>query len=119
MTGSGFRLKRKRKSKKAQSQSKRQKVKVQDIFTQIMECLKSGLDIFLKQSVQTSIVNSHAATYKPIAPVDNPAQLEFNCSGRSDYYIDLNSVRLLLRLKLVKPDGSDLAATDKNSWSCE
>ena len=83
-----------------------------------MECLKSGLDIFLKQNVQTSIVNSHTATYKPIAPVDNPAQLEFNCSGHSDYYIDLNSVRLLLRLKLVKPDGSDLPATDKNTVGC-
>jgi hypothetical protein len=54
-----------------------------------MECLKSGLDIFLKRSIQTSIVNSYTVTYKPIAPADNPAQLEFNCSGHSDYYIDL------------------------------
>jgi hypothetical protein len=110
-------LKRKRKVKKAQSQSKRRKVK--DIFwgeekeqTKIItECLKSGLDIFLKRSIQTSVVNSHTATYKPIAPADNQAQLEFNCSGHSDYYIDLNSVLLLLRIKLVKTDGSDLAST--------
>ena len=67
-----------------------------------MECLKSGLHIFLKRSIQTSIVNSHTVTYKPIAPADNPAQLEFNCSGHSDYYSDLNSVRLLLRLNLLK-----------------
>ena len=73
-----------------------------------MECLKSGLDIFLKRSIQTSVVNSHTVTYKPIAPADNPTQLEFNCSWHSDYYIDLNSVRLLLRIKLVKTDGSDL-----------
>ena len=64
-----------------------------------MECLKSGLDIFLKRSIQTSIVNSHTVTYKPIAPADNPAQLEFNC------YIDLNSVLLHLRLNLAKTDG--------------
>jgi hypothetical protein len=57
-----------------------------------MECLKSGLDIFLKRSIQTSIVNSHSVTYKFLAPSDNPTQLEFNCSGHSGY-IDLNSVR--------------------------
>jgi hypothetical protein len=52
-----------------------------------MEVLKTGLDIFLKRSIQTSVVNSHTVTYKVIAPADNPAQLEFNCSGHSDYYI--------------------------------
>ena len=85
---------------------------------EIMECLKSGLDIFLKRSIQTSIVNSHTVTYKPIAPADNPAQLEFNCSGHSDFYIDLNSVRLLLRIKLVKTDGSDLKYGEPNTVGC-
>jgi hypothetical protein len=83
-----------------------------------MECLKSGLDIFLKRSIQTSIVNSHTVTYKPIVPADNPAQLEFNCSGHSDYYIDLNSVRLLLRFKLVKTDGSDMPSDEVNTVGC-
>jgi hypothetical protein len=83
-----------------------------------MECLKSGLDIFLKRSIQTSVVNSHTVTYKPIAPADNPAQLEFNCSGHSDFYIDLNSVRLLLRIKLVKSDGSDLPSAESNTVGC-
>ena len=58
-----------------------------------MQCLKSGLDLFLKRRIQTSVVNSHNVTYKPIAPADENAQLEFNCSGHSYYYIDLNSVR--------------------------
>jgi len=65
-------------------------------------CLNSGLDIFLKRSVQTSIVNSYAVAYKPIAPTDNPAGLQFNCSGHSDYYIYLNSLRLLLSIKFFK-----------------
>jgi len=82
---------------------------------EIMECLKSGLDIFLKRSIQTSVVNRHTVTYKPIAPSDNTAQLEFNCSGHSDYYIDLNSVRVLLRIKLVKTDGSDIENTAPNT----
>ena len=54
MTGSGLALKRKRKIKKSLSQGKRRKVK--DIFTgkekeEIIECTKSGLDIFLKRSI--------------------------------------------------------------------
>jgi len=65
-----------------------------------MECLKSRLDIFLKRSIQTSVLNSHTVTYKRIAPAENPAQPETYCSGHSDYSIDLNSVRLLLRFKI-------------------
>jgi len=77
-----------------------------------MECLKSGFDIFRKRSTQTSIVNSHTVIYKSLAPADNPTQLEFNCSCHSDYYIDLNSVRLLFRMKLLKTDGSDLSSAE-------
>ena len=83
-----------------------------------MKCLKSGLDIFLKCSIQTSAVNIHTVTYKPIAPADNPAQLEFNCFSHSDFYIDLNSVRLLLRLEFVKPDGSVLPSDGSNTVGC-
>jgi len=83
-----------------------------------MECLKSGLDIFLMRSIQTFVVNSHTVIYKPIAPANNPAQLEFNCSGHSDYYIDLHSVRLLLPIKLVKTDGSDIENTTPNTVGC-
>ena len=50
-----------------------------------MECLKLGLHIFLKRIIKTSVVNSPTVTYKPIAPAEIPAQLEFNCSGHSDF----------------------------------
>ena len=83
-----------------------------------MECMKSGLDIFLKRSIQTSVANSHAATCKPIAPADNPGQLEFKCPGHNDFYIDLNSRRLLLRLKLVKTDEADLPRDGSNIVGC-
>ena len=83
-----------------------------------MECLKPGLDIFLKRSIQTPVVNSQTVTYKPMAPADNPVQLEFIYSGHNDYYIDLNSVRLLLRNKLVKTDGSDLPSGESNTVGC-
>jgi hypothetical protein len=83
-----------------------------------MECPKSGLDIFLKRSIQTSVVYGHTVTYKPIAQADNPAQLEFNCSGHSDYYIDLNSVLLLLRIRLVEADDSDMDIAKPNTVGC-
>jgi len=83
-----------------------------------MECLKSGLNKFLKGSIQSSVVNSHTVTEKPIAPADNPAQLEFNCSGHCDYYIDLNYVCLLLRIKLVKTDRLYIENAKPNTVVC-
>ena len=91
---------------------------VKDIFREIMGCLKSGTDIFHKRGIQTYVVNSHTVTYKPIAPADNSAKLEFNFSGHSDYYIDLNSVRLHLRIKFVKTDGSDIESAKANIVGC-
>jgi len=41
--------------------------------------------------------------------------VEFNCSGHGDYYINLNSVRLFLRIKLVENDGSDLTSAEPNT----
>jgi hypothetical protein len=85
-----------------------------------MHCLTSGFDIFLKRIIQTSVVNSRTVTYKPIAPAGNPAQLEFICLGISDYYKDLNTVYLFLRIKLLKTDGSDLdSAKPNNSSLCQ
>jgi hypothetical protein len=81
-----------------------------------MLCLKSCLDIFLKRSIQTSAVNSHTVTYKSIAPRDMPAELDFNCSGHSDIYINLNS--LSVHLRLVKTNGSDLPIYVSNKIAC-
>ena len=53
-----------------------------------------------------------------MVPADNQAQLEFNCSGHIDFYSDLNSVRLLLRIKLVKTVGIDLESAELNTVGC-
>jgi len=71
-----------------------------------MECLKSGLDIFLERSIQSSVVNGHTV------------MLQFNCCGHSDYYIDFNSVSLLLRIKLVETDGSDIDNAEPSTVGC-
>jgi hypothetical protein len=116
MTGSGLALKTKRNSKKPQSRGTRRKVNY--IITEIMECLKSGFEFFLKRSIQTSVVNSHTVIYKLIAPIDILPKLQFNCSDHSDYYIGLNSERLILRIKLVKTDGSDTYRAKLNTVVC-
>ena len=71
-----------------------------------------------KSRTQSSIVNDHTVIYKPIAPTDNTAQLEFNCSGHSGYSIDLISVRLILRNILVKTVGSDTENAEPNTVVC-
>jgi len=70
--------------------------------------LKVRPGIFRKLSIQTSVVNSHTTTHKPTATPDNPAQPEFNCSGHSNFYTDFNSVRLLLRIKVVNTDATNV-----------
>ena len=83
-----------------------------------MECLKSGLGIFVKRRIQATIGNSHTVTNKPTSPAEISVQLEFNCSGHNEYHTDLNSVLLLLRLKLVKADGSDPNNAESNTFVC-
>jgi len=56
--------------------------------------------VFVKRNIPASDVNSHTVMCQPIAAADKHAQLDLNCSGRSDFCIDLNSVRLLLRVKV-------------------
>ena len=79
MTGSGLGLKRKRKSKKAVSgQTQKRRYFHRGKEERIIDCLKPGLDMFLKRSIQTSVLNSHTLTYKPIEPEDIPANWNLN-----------------------------------------
>jgi len=48
--------------------------------------------------------------YKPIASVDQ-TDIEFLIPGDGDTYIDIN-LKLFIRGKLIKKDGTDLAETD-------
>jgi hypothetical protein len=91
ITGSGLGLERKLKPKKAVSKNMHKSV---GYFhreeEKVMQCLKSGLNISLRRSIKTSVINNPTFTYKSIALADNPPQLEFNCSGHSVFYTDLN-----------------------------
>jgi hypothetical protein len=84
----------------------------------IQEVLNQRLDIFVKRDYQTSILNTNTVPCNPLTTADNPAQLEFHYSGHSDRYAILNSVKLVLHTKLVKTDGSNITASDKNEVGC-
>jgi len=60
--------------------------------------------------VQASVVETTEVSYKPIASVDQ-SDLEFLIPSDSDTYIDLN-IRLYIRGKLTKNDGTHLDNTD-------
>jgi hypothetical protein len=79
---------------------------------------KVGSGYFFKGQYSDICCKQSRRYIKRIAPADNPVQLEFNSSDHSNFYIDLNSVRLLLRIKLVKTDGSDLPSAEPNTVGC-
>jgi hypothetical protein len=90
-----------------------------NIFSQSKNgALKVRLGIFREHSIQTSVVKSHTTTHQRTATPDNPAQLEFNCSGHSDFYNDLHFVRLLLRIKVVNTGAADVTNAESNRVSC-
>nr|CAD7434403.1 unnamed protein product [Timema monikensis] len=71
-----------------------------------MECSKTELDLFDEKCFQTVTKNNKVVEYKPITSVENDAQLQFFCPGDSEYFHDLSSIKLYLRIQLVKGDGT-------------
>jgi len=67
-------------------------------------------DLFGHKPKQDSCLETTETIYKPIASVDQ-TNIEFLLPGDSDIYIDL-SLKLFIRGKLIKKDGTDLAETD-------
>ena len=45
-----------------------------------------------------------AACVRSASSTEREISVELNCSGHSDYNFELNSMRLLLRMKLAKTD---------------
>ena len=71
-------------------------------------------DYFMPKQVQTSIVQEYDEMVPPNNPI-NPDQagalntIEFSMKGAVDLYRDLNNSYLMLQLKVVKSDNSNLA----------
>ena len=72
--------------------------------------MNSAFHIFELRPVQSSILETIEVPYKPVAGVD-PSDLEFYVPAEYDTYIDPN-IRLLVRGKLTKVNGTDLDESD-------
>jgi hypothetical protein len=56
--------------------------------------------MFAKKPVQSAVLGTRVAQYKPIAPVDQ-SDIEFIIPGDNESYIDVN-IHIMVRGKLVK-----------------
>jgi hypothetical protein len=72
--------------------------------------VSTGFDVFAQKPVQEAVLETTEAEYKPIASVDM-SDLEFLIPADNDTYLDLD-IKLFVRGKLIKGDGTDLDATD-------
>ncbi|KAI4888073.1 hypothetical protein NFI96_009383 [Prochilodus magdalenae] len=72
------------------------------------ECIKSELDLFTVPLTQTAIEKNTYVEIPPLSAISDTGPLEFFIAGHGEDYTDLNNTLLYLRLKITKPDGSDI-----------
>lgn len=77
-----------------------------------MTTINPDLLFFNALPVQTDILASKEIDYHPRAG-DNTGPLEFIIAGSSNDYIDLNKIDINIKFKILKADGSAIAAADK------
>lgn len=76
-------------------------------------CTKSELDLFVSQPIQLAIDRSSFVEIHPVASISDSSSIEFLISGLGTSYYDLSHVFLHVQAKVLKDDGTQLAATDK------
>jgi len=72
--------------------------------------VSSEFDIFAPKPVQRAIQETNVVVYEPIASIDQSDQ-EFLIPADYDTYVDPD-IKLYIKGKLTKADGTDLDATD-------
>lgn len=76
-----------------------------------MDCKTSSLCIFDKPGILTDIHHSYTVDYYPVSSVTSTAPIEFCIPGNSEDYIDVNDIKLYVKIKVTKADGSDIDQT--------
>ena len=76
------------------------------------DCIKSEVDLFGLPPTQTSIEGGSWDAFHPIATLSDATPIEFSVPGDGQQYFDLNNVLLYLKVRIVKPDGANLANDD-------
>ena len=90
------------------------------VHRQSCEGVKSELDLFAVPPTQTSIDDCRWVEHQPLTSLDSGGPIEFMLPGTGDAYLDLANTYLLIRAKVVRGDGTDLAADTQvapvNNW---
>ena len=76
--------------------------------------LRSELDLFTNLPTDVSVLSSEFQPFYPTTSVaENENPIQFQITGNNTHYLDLASSYLYVKAKIVKKDGSKLAASDK------
>ena len=90
------------------------------VHGQSCEGVKSELDLFAVPPTQTSIEHGGWIEHQPITSLDSGGPIEFVVPGAGDAYIDLANTYLLVRAKVVRGVGTDIAddtpVAPVNNW---
>ena len=90
------------------------------VHRQSCEGVKSELDLFAVPPTQTSIDDGRWVEHQPLTSLDSEGPSEFMLPGTGDAYLDLTNTYLLIRAKVVRGYGTDLAADTQvapvNNW---
>ena len=90
------------------------------VHRQSCEGVKSELDIFAVPPTQTSIEDGRWVEHQPLTSLDSGGPIEFVIPETGDAYLDLANTYLLIRAKVVRGVGTDLAADTPvapvNNW---
>jgi hypothetical protein len=78
-------------------------------------CSKSELEIFDTLPMNVSMERGDYVAFRPLATISASSPLEFTVPASHSDYVDLGRTKLLVRLKVTKPDGSALADDAKVS----
>ena len=79
------------------------------VHDQSCECTKSELDLFSVPPTQTSMESGNWIEYHPLTSVADGTPIEFEISGTGEDYIDFANSMLYVKVKVVQPDGNNLA----------
>jgi len=74
------------------------------------ECMKSELDLFSVPPTQTSIESATTVEHHTVTSLTDSGPVEFEFSSSGSEYIDLNNSQLYVKAKIVKADGTAIAA---------
>ena len=78
-----------------------------------MDCKSESLCIFDEKDVQLDITGNVVTDYYPLTSLSAGGPIEFTVPGTVDEYIDLSDIKLHVRVKITKKDGTSLAAADE------